>query len=133
MFFTILTPPRPYTDLPRKVVSQIIGAGGNTMINRCSYCRTVIIFGGIRAGKRRFCGKQCEGRMLAGPTQSPQRAGQLTTSSQSSASGIIGSLIVVAAAWWFGYTFWYAPSHKEQGSVQPATASDQLLISGKMR
>jgi hypothetical protein len=28
MFFTILTPPRPYTNFPREVVSQIIGAGG---------------------------------------------------------------------------------------------------------
>jgi transposase len=28
MVFTILTPPRPYTNFPREVVSQIIGAGG---------------------------------------------------------------------------------------------------------
>jgi hypothetical protein len=30
MFFTILTPPRPYTNFPREVISQIIGAGGLT-------------------------------------------------------------------------------------------------------
>jgi hypothetical protein len=32
MFFKILTPPRPYTNFPREVVSQIIGAGGPSYV-----------------------------------------------------------------------------------------------------
>jgi hypothetical protein len=50
------------------------------------------------------------------------------TSNDSKAGDGVGCLVViiVAVVWYLGYTFWYAPSHREEVSAQPGAAGGRV-------